>query len=131
MTTMTTIAAIATTMVFLDIPTSSPHSSAQRTLRPTPRIAQRPEPSEARTPARLVHSGAYAAVSDVGELLRTPLWRSSQNFSSPTLGEKRSGRAGGWDIRARPGNGFHCTRERPAGALMGIMFLMYRLAWCT
>jgi hypothetical protein len=49
-----------------------PHSSAQRTLRPTPRIAQRPEPSEARTQAPLVHSGAYAAVSDVGELLRTP-----------------------------------------------------------
>jgi hypothetical protein len=29
-------------------------------------------------------------------------------------------------FRARPGNGFDCTRERPAGALMGIMFLMYR-----
>ena len=28
-------------------------------------------------------------------------------------------------VRARPGNGFDCTRERPAGALMGIMFLMY------
>jgi len=25
-------------------------------------------------------------------------------------------------FRARPGNGFDCTRERPAGALMGIMF---------
>src|SRR5215204_5344892 len=42
---------LATTMVFLGIRTSSPHSSAQRTLRPIPRIAQRPEPSEARTPA--------------------------------------------------------------------------------
>src|SRR5215216_7339884 len=48
---MTTMTAIATTMVFLGIRTSSPHSSAQRTLRPIPRIAQRPEPSEARTPA--------------------------------------------------------------------------------
>jgi hypothetical protein len=42
MTTMTTIAAIAKPMVFLDISTSSPHSSAQRTLRPIARIAQRP-----------------------------------------------------------------------------------------
>jgi hypothetical protein len=41
---------------------------------------------------------------------------------TPTLGEKRSGRAGGWGVRARPGNGFDCTRERPAGAVMGIMF---------
>src|ERR687897_821688 len=47
MTTMTTRAA---TMGFLGIRISSPHSSAQRTLRPIPRIAQRPEPSEARTP---------------------------------------------------------------------------------
>jgi hypothetical protein len=39
---MTTIAAIAKPMVFLDISTSSPHSSAQRTLRPIPRIVQRP-----------------------------------------------------------------------------------------
>src|SRR5215212_6471182 len=46
----------------------------------------------------------------------------SENSYSPTLGEKRSGRAGGWSVRARPGNGFDCTRERPAGALMGIMF---------
>jgi hypothetical protein len=42
MTTMTTIAAIAKPMVFLDISTSSPHSSAQRMLRPIPRIVQRP-----------------------------------------------------------------------------------------
>src|SRR5215213_11916168 len=42
MTTMTTIAAIAKPMVFLDISTSSPHSSAQRTPRPMARIAQRP-----------------------------------------------------------------------------------------
>src|SRR5687768_8713658 len=47
---MTTMTTIATTMVFLGIRISSPHSSAQRTLRPIPRIAQRPEPSEARTP---------------------------------------------------------------------------------
>jgi hypothetical protein len=39
---MTTIAAIAKPMVFLDISTSSPHSSAQRMLRPIPRIVQRP-----------------------------------------------------------------------------------------
>src|SRR5215204_288797 len=41
---------------------------------------------------------------------------------TPTLGEKRSGRAGGGGVRARPGNGFDCTRESPAGAVMGIMF---------
>jgi len=39
---MTTIAAIAKPMVFLDISTSSPHSSAQRMLRPIPRIVRRP-----------------------------------------------------------------------------------------
>jgi len=79
---------------------------------------------------RICQVAIHVAISG-GELLSIPKRRSSQNFSSPTLGEKRSGRAGGWDIRARPGNGFHCTRERPAGPLMGIMFLMYRLAWCT
>jgi hypothetical protein len=55
---MTTMTTIATTMVFLGIRTSSPHSSAQRTLRPIPRIAQRPEPSEARTPV-LEESGQF------------------------------------------------------------------------
>jgi hypothetical protein len=35
--------------------------------------------------------------SFLAELRRTPSRRSSQNSSSPALGEKRSGRAGGWD----------------------------------
>jgi hypothetical protein len=57
-----------------------------------------------------------------GEVRRSPYLRTSEKTCAPTLGEKRSGRAGGWGVRARPGNGFDCTRERPGGALKGIVF---------
>src|SRR5215207_2347474 len=59
--------------------------------------------------------------ASAAQLPRTPYLRTSEKTCAPTLGEKRSGRAGGWGVRARPGNGFDCTRERLAGALMGIM----------
>src|SRR5829696_812183 len=82
--------AIATTMVFLGIRTSSPHSSAQRTLRPIPRIAQRPEPSEARTPA-LEDGGQFPdSVRTLWAGLYSPWGRVPRGRGEDTLSEDRS-----------------------------------------
>src|SRR5829696_9818248 len=90
---MTTMTAIATTRVFLGIRTSSPHSSAQRTLRPIPRIAQRPELSEARTLALEEGGQSPDSVRTLWAGLYSPWGRVSASKRRAHL-ERRSKRRG-------------------------------------